>query len=80
MNTAQVWAIVGVMAAGLATMITLVFRYLDARFNEFGARLGAIDGKLDARFEAVDARFEAVNRRIDNLDRDMQRVIERIFG
>jgi hypothetical protein len=59
-STAQTWAALGVLAAALAIMITLVLRLIDAR----------IDG---LRQEMV-ARFETFGARFDSIDRDVQRL------
>lgn len=75
-NDAQIWSIVAIMAAGLASMITLTttltFRYI-------GAKIDALDAKFSGRFDVVDERFIRMDERFDHLDRDMQRVIERVF-
>lgn len=79
MNTAQIWSIVAIMAAGLATMITLTFGYVGAKFDTLNQRFIRIDERferIDERFERLEAKFD---HRFDHLDRDMQRVIERIF-
>ena len=79
MNDAQVWSIVAVMAAGLATMISLTFRYVGARFDAFDAKWTGRFEVIDERFARMDDRFQRMDERFDHLDRDMQRVIERIF-
>jgi hypothetical protein len=71
-NVAQVWSVIAVMAAGLGTMITLTFRYVGAHFDI-----------VDERFTRIDERFRSLEKkmedRFDTLDRDLQRVIERVF-
>ena len=87
MNTAQVWTVVAIMAAGLATMITLVFRYMNARFDTLSAETNArfdtltaeTSGRFDSLIARMDGRFAALEARFDHLDRDVQRVIERVF-
>jgi hypothetical protein len=44
----------------------------DARFDGVDARFDALTARMDDRFTAFEARF-------DHLDRDVQRVIERVF-
>jgi hypothetical protein len=82
-NTPQVWTVIAIMAAGLASMITLVFQYMTARFDVLTVKMDAGFTTVDARFEALtarmDDRFTAFEARFDHLDRDVQRVIERVF-
>jgi hypothetical protein len=84
-NDAQVWSIIGVLAATLVSTIigffTLFLRTMKAQFetmhveitgfrNEMDARFDAVNGK----FDAVDARFDAVNARLDATDRRIEGV------
>ena len=94
MNEAQVWAIIGVMAAGLGVIITLTLttvralvgrleERIDARFATIDARFGAIDARfeaIDARFAMIDSRFAGIEARLDHLDRDVSALMRHTFG
>jgi hypothetical protein len=86
MNVAQVWSVIAIMAAGLGTMITLTFRYVGARFDTVDERFTRIDERftrIDERFTGIDEHFRSLEKKMDDrfdiLDRDLQRVIERVF-
>ena len=84
MNDAQIWTALGVFAAALATMITLVMANMNGKFahlsEKIDTRLDALQMEMHLRFEAVDRRFESIERRLDGLDRDVQGIIDRETG
>jgi hypothetical protein len=61
-STAQTWAALGVLAAALAIMITLVLRLIDARIDglrqEMVVRFDSIDRDLQRLYEHVFHRDE----------------------
>jgi hypothetical protein len=105
MDSVEIWSIIALMAAGLSTLLALVFRYMSSRFDalraEFGGQFMAMRADSAGRFDALraefggqfaalrtelrsmraemDTRFTAVDKQLAHLDRDMQRVIERVF-
>ena len=74
-NTAQVWALLGILGVFATMVMTLtLFSYQSLRgFME--AKFEAVD----TRFDAVDTRFDGVDRRLDALDRDVQALTDRVF-
>jgi hypothetical protein len=64
-STAQTWAALGVLAAALAIMITLVLQVIDAK-------IGRLDAKIDGLRQEMVVRF-------DSIDRDLQRLYEHVF-
>ena len=72
MNDAQVWTLIGLFAAGLASVIGLTLRVVSAEIR-------GLRHEMVARFEAVDARFEAVDARFEHLDRDIQALARKVF-
>lgn len=66
MTEPQVWTLIGVFAAAMFGMITIVSTlFVQVMRSEFG--------RVGARFDAMDAR-------IDNLDRDVQALMRHTFG
>ncbi len=69
MTEPQVWTLIGVFAAamfGLLTLMSTMFvRLMNAGFEGLRA-------EMNARFERVDTRF-------DHLDRDVQAIARRVF-
>lgn len=81
MNEPQVWTIIGVLAAALFGMITLMStmftRVIRSEIGRLEGKFDGLRGEMNARFDAVDVKFEGVNVRIDNLDRDVQFLMKR---
>ncbi|TAM71899.1 MAG: hypothetical protein EPN48_00405 [Microbacteriaceae bacterium] len=84
MNDAQVWSIIGVLAATLVSTIigffTLFLRTMKAQFETVHVQLTGLRNEMDTRFDAVGARFDATDRRIDGIDRDIQLIFSKVFG
>lgn len=70
MTEVQTWAALGILAAALVGMITLVTTLLGRTIT---AQFAGLRGEMNARFEAM-------NDRIDNLDRDVQGLTHKVFG
>ncbi|HEY5223102.1 MAG TPA: hypothetical protein VIJ18_08695 [Microbacteriaceae bacterium] len=95
MNDAQVWSIIGVLAATLVSTIigffTLFLRTMKAQFEtmhveltgfrkEMDTRFDAVGARFDARFDSMGARFDATDHRIEGIDRDIQLIFSKVFG
>lgn len=89
MTDAQIWTVIGVLAAALIGTITvttqLMMRTITAQIgglrNEMTVRFEKVDLQFEAvdrRFETVDRRFEAVDRRFDGMDQRLGRVESRL--
>ncbi len=90
MDTAQVWAVIGVLAAGFFGMMTIVstlfLRVIRAEIGglraEMRGRFEGIDGRfvgIDARFARVDEQFDGLGKRLDAMDRDIQFLMRREY-
>ena len=75
MNTAQGWALIGLVGAFATMSMTMVVFSFHSLRSELAARFDAVD----SRFDAVDTRFDGVDRRLDNLDRDVQALTDKVF-
>jgi len=62
----QVWTLIGVFAAAMFGMITIVSTLF---VSVVRAEIGRLDG-----------RFDALTTRMDNLDRDVQALMRHTFG
>lgn len=88
MNEPQVWTLIGVFAAtmiGLVTVITQSFtRTLSAKFDAVNARFDAMDSKFDSKFEIVSERIDGLKAemvlRFDHVDRRLDRLENRVDG
>lgn len=65
MTEPQVWTLIGVFAAAIFGMITVVSTLF---VRVIRSEIGGLRGEMNARFEAIDRRF-------DYLDRDVQALI-----
>jgi hypothetical protein len=70
MTEPQVWTLIGVFAAAVFGMITVVSTLF---VRVIRSEIGGLRGEMNARFEAVDRRF-------DHLDRDVQALTKHVFG
>jgi hypothetical protein len=65
-NDAQTWTLIAGFFALIVTMISLTLRAVRAE-------IGGLRERMDGRFSTLEAR-------IDHLDRDVQRVVNRLMG
>lgn len=79
-NEPQVWTLIGVFAASMGAMITLVIMTMNAK-------LSRIETVMDIRFDALGTRLDGMERRLDGVERkleaidgDVQAISRRIFG
>ncbi|GAA1797717.1 hypothetical protein GCM10009749_01580 [Agromyces neolithicus] len=70
MNEPQVWTLIGVFAAALFGVITLVATMF---VRVIRSEIGGLRGEIIAELAGV-------NRRIDALDRDVQALVKHTFG
>lgn len=77
----QIWAIIGVMIAALAAILTIVTQSFNRSIDALGERL---DTKFDSlhtemvvRFEQVDKRFEQVDKRFEQIDQRFEQIDQR---
>lgn len=91
MDNAQIWVILGILAATIVSSMTLLasvsFKLtstlqstFDSRFDALGETLVARFETVNERFNAVDARFDTVDHKLAALDRDVQVLYNRGFG
>ena len=84
MTEPQVWTLIGVFAAGLFGMMTLMstmfIRVIRAEIGglrgELTGELNGLRAEMNARFEAMDTKFEA---KFGALDRDIQALMRHTF-
>ena len=69
MTEPQVWTLIGVFAASLFGMMTLMSTMF---INVIRAEIGGLRGEMNAKFERVDAKMDA-------LDRDIQALMRHTF-
>lgn len=87
MTEPQVWTLIGVFAASMFAMNTLMsnwfVRVLRAEVGglraEMRAEISGLRGEINARFERVDAQFERVDVKLAHLDRDVQALARAVF-
>lgn len=77
LNDAQVWAVIGVFAAALFSVVTLISTMF---VRVLRAEIGRLDVKIDSLDDRMNTRFDAVNTRFDTLDRDVGVLFRRAFG
>lgn len=66
----QVWTLIGVFAAALVGILTLMSTLF---LRVIRSEIGGLRGEMTARLEAIDKRF-------DYLDRDVQALTKHMFG
>jgi hypothetical protein len=87
MNEPQVWTLIGVFAASLFAVMTLMstmfVRVIRAEISGVRGEISGVRGEIDGlrtemslRFEAMEAKFE---RRFDHLDRDVRAIAKVVF-
>ena len=70
MTEPQVWVLIGVFAAGMFGMLTIVSTLF---IRVLRTEMGSLRNEMNGRFTAVD-------ERIGNLDRDVQAIVKHTFG
>ncbi len=75
MTEPQIWTIIGVGAAALLGIITIVSTSFTRVLR---TELGAIREVMDTRFGEIDRRFGDIDRRLDRMDQRFDRMDERL--
>ena len=74
MTEPQVWVLIGVFAAAIFGMFTIVSTlFLQVIRSEIRAEVGGLRG-------AMMSRFDVLEQRVDGLDRDVQGLVKHTFG
>lgn len=81
MTEPQVWVLIGVFAASIFGMFTIVstlfLRVLRTEIGSLGTELRAELGEFRAE---VGGRFDRLEQRVDGIDRDVQVLVKHTFG
>ena len=81
MTEPQVWALIGVSAAGMFGMIGVVTasleRTLKSTIDSVRVEIAGLRDTMDARLEAMDAKLSG---KFEVLDRDIQVLSRHVFG
>lgn len=94
MTEPQVWAVVGVLAATLVAMMSMVLRLVSVQIGRLGDRIDLkfevltvrIDGletrmdRFETRMDNFETRMDRLESRVDGIDQDVQTIAKRIFG
>jgi hypothetical protein len=88
MTEPQVWALIGVFAAALFGMFTIVstlfVRVIRAEISglrgEFNGQFSGLRGEFDGLRGEMNGRFDALEQHVDGLDRDVQALVKHTFG
>lgn len=80
----QVWVLIGVFAAALFGMLSVVTgnlnRTMSARFESMDSRFGMMEARFEAMESRVETKFEIINIKLENMDRDIQALSRHVFG
>ncbi|MDR2997050.1 MAG: hypothetical protein LBU78_02905 [Microbacterium sp.] len=88
MNEPQVWTLIGVFAAGLFGMITLmstmfvriVRTEIGSVRSEIRTEIGSVRGELGSLRSEMQSEFRGMHQRIDRLDSDVNALMKHTFG
>lgn len=82
MNEPQVWTLIGVFAASMVGMITvmtqLMMRTLSAKFDTVNERIDGLRTEMVLRFDSVEGRMDRLENRMDRLENRMDRLETRV--
>ena len=87
MNEPQVWTLIGVFAASMVGIITLVLRTMNTQFtslrNEMRSDISAMRTELKSDIASVHTELKSdiasLRTQITHLDRDVQAISKRVF-
>lgn len=87
MTEPQVWVLIAVFAAAMASMITLVITTINAKFAGFDGKLGSLERHIDDSLARASAElrlemsqgFTQLERKLNDHDRDIQALYKRDF-
>lgn len=81
MTEPQVWVLIGVFAASIFGMFTIVSTlFLRVVRTEIRSEVGVLRGEIGAFRAEVGGRFDRLEQRVDGLDRDVQALVKHTFG
>lgn len=91
MTEPQVWTLIGVFAAGMCGMITIVvtsfmhimkteFDSVRKQFDSVRKQFDSVRSEMGSEFASVRTEIRAVHGRIDHLDRDVNAIYRHLFG
>lgn len=89
----QIWIALGIFAAALATIITvLVFlmqgfgkqlghveKQMMAQFETIGVRISALDQKFELKFTILETKVNKIEQRLEEMDTDIQAIAKKVF-
>lgn len=90
MTEPQVWTLIGVFAATMVGVVTVMTQLMMRTITSIGSglatRIEALQTHMDIRFTALESRMDRIENRIDRLetrvdgiDRDVQALARRVF-
>ena len=88
MTEPQAWTLIGVFAAGLFGMMTLMstmfVRVIRTEIGSVRVEVGSVRTEVSARIDRLQTELRAeirrLDQRLDSLDRDVQAIAHRVFG
>lgn len=84
MTEPQVWTLIGVFAAtmvGVVTVMTqLMMRTMTSIGAELGTRIESLRTHMDIRFTALEGRMDRIEGRMDRIENRMDRIELRVEG
>lgn len=91
MTEPQVWTLIGVFAATLVGVVTIVMTSftqtlkasiggVEKQIEAVEKRIGAVESRIDSLERQMDARFSAVDQKLAGLERDVSFLYRRHFG
>lgn len=81
MNEPQVWTLIGVFAAGLFGMLTLMSTmFVRVLRTEIGSVRTELRTEIGSIRNEMNAGFQGVHQRIDRLDSDVNALMKHTFG
>jgi hypothetical protein len=77
MTEPQVWVLIGVFAAAIFGMFTIVSTLF---LRILRAEVGSIRGEIGGLRAEMNGRFDKLEQRVDGIDRDVQALVKHTFG
>ncbi len=82
MSDAQVWTVIGVLAAAFAATITvttqLMMKSFSAQVQTIGVKVDSLQSEMVLRFQHVDVRMDGFEKRMDRFESWMDRLEKRV--
>lgn len=77
MTEPQVWALIGVFAAAIFGMFTIISTLF---VRVIRSEISGLRGEFSGLRGEMNTRFDALEQRVDGLDRDVQALVKHTFG